>query len=309
MEMNATVKRNIAITGATGFLGKAIVERLALDGHKIKVISRGPVSMGGVDSVAKGDFLASAPDPKILEGQDLLIHLAGQASGDDAGTDPKTSKNATMTRNVAIAARASKVPYVLSMSSWFAGVAEIDPNRVRQYGLEKLEADKAMSAELDSSQKLILLRPPAIYGIGMKGGLGTLAKLVKKGMPLPLGLAREPRPYFALENLTDLVSTISSLDSEKWTPVDRCALAVNDGDWVSTVDLVKMIGEVLDRPVRLLPVPRQILTPLLSALGKSEHVRSAFDSLPKLDGPDASNAFNWKPVSQMPDSLKFLLQE
>jgi nucleoside-diphosphate-sugar epimerase len=300
------ISNRIAVTGANGFLGRSIVARLAKDGHQVTTCTRTPHKAPGSMANVVIDLLNGAPAPEILRTQDLVIHLAGNASGGAPSVDPASSENAHMARVLAKALATAQVPNLIVLSSAMAKLAEDNPGDARHYGLEKAAADRAVLEELGPDQRAIFLRPPAIYGPGMRGSLATLAKLVAKGVPLPLGAASTPRPYLSLSNLTDLVSAAAQLDPVGWHACDRKFLEMHDGELISTAELVRAIGRVLRKPTRVLPMPASILYGLAKVVGKSDLIDSAFATLPMSPTHELNKSLGWSPAETMPESLAFL---
>lgn len=301
-----SISNRIAVTGANGFLGQAIVARLVQDGHQVTSLTRRPLDSPGTVAHLVVDLLNRIPDPEILTGQDLIIHLAGNVAGNSISVDPAESENAVIAHNLSNAAQIAEVPNLLVLSSIMAKAAEDGLLTVRDYGYEKAAADKIILHELAPEQRVVFLRPPAIYGPGMRGSLATLAKLIRKGVPLPLGLARTPRPYLSLQNLTDLVSATARLDQDAWTVCDRKFLEIYDGELVTTAELVRAIGQVIGKPVRLLPVPAALLYLVAKPLGKTDLIESAFADPLMTPTDNLTSHFGWAPSETMPESLAFL---
>lgn len=112
----------------------------------------------------------------------------------------------------------------------------------------------------------------------MRNGMATLAGMVRKGLPIPLGSATEPRHYISIRNLCDLVETILGSDDDRWAKAAGHIFEPSDGQAVATRDLIRMMVDAIDR-LDVAPV------------GELEA------------------AFGWRPVERMPESLAFLREE
>ena len=296
----------IIVTGANGFVGRHIVQRLVRDGHRVSTITRSTgCEIDGVSESFQLDLARETPNPDWLADKEVLIHLAGNTGGDDADSLVGNSDNVRMAQNLASAAKDAEIPKTIIMSSVAATPANQTAGRSNRYGLEKAASDEVFLEQLSPDQKLLFLRPPAIYGQGMKGGIAPLFKLTAKGLPVPLGLASEPRPYLSVRNLADLVSHIVSANSEAWEKCDRKFIEVHDGELVATNTLIRYIAAAQGKKARLLPFPTGVLRAVARMLNKSDMVSGALDPVVIEQSALLQDCFNWAPVEKMPDSLKF----
>lgn len=296
----------IIVTGANGFVGRHIVKRLVLDGHKVSTITRSTGhDIDGISENFQLDLAREMPNPDWLSGKETLIHLAGNTGGNDADSLIENSENVRMAQNLASAAKGAGISKTIIMSSVAATQTNQTAGRSNRYGKEKAATDEVFLEQLSPDQKMLFLRPPAIYGSGMKGGIAPLFKLTAKGFPIPLGLASQPRPYLSVRNLADLVSHIVIANSEAWEKCDRKFVEVHDGELVPTNTLIRYIAAAQGKKARLLPVPAGVLRAVAKVLNKSDMVSGALD--PVVIGQSAllQDCFDWTPVEKMPDSLKF----
>jgi UDP-glucose 4-epimerase len=296
----------IIVTGANGFVGRHIVKRLVRDGHKVSTITRS--SDSNIDSISENfqlDLAMDIPNPDWLAGKEILIHLAGNTGGDDTDSLIEKSDNVRMAQNLATTAKEAGIAKIIIMSSVAATLANQTAGRSNRYGVEKAVSDEIFLEQLSADQKLLFLRPPAIYGSGMKGGIAPLFKLTAKGLPIPLGLASEPRPYLSVRNLADLVSHIVVANSKAWEKCDRKFIEVHDGELVATNTLIRYIAAAQGKKTRLLPFPTGVLRAVAKMLNKSDMLSGALDPVVIKQSALLQDCFNWVPVEKMPDSLKF----
>lgn len=298
------VTRNILISGADGFIGRFVVARMA-GNHRVSAIyrrERPPVAPPHISWIGPIDFALDALDPAIASGIDLFIHLAAE----DPAKGAATGQAARMADNLATFIEGSGVPKVLLMSSIAATIAEKQPHLARDYGRDRLAADRILQQSLAGKTQLLTLRKPAVYGPGMLGSLSTLAALVRKGMPIPLGAAKAKRHYISVLNLSDLVATIADADEDAWQAASGMTFEPSDNQPISTRDLIQAIGLVTGRRTKLFSVPDALLRGLGSLTGKSDLISGALDPVDVCSAAPIAQIFGWQPVEQMPESLDFL---
>jgi nucleoside-diphosphate-sugar epimerase len=257
----------IAITGASGFLGTHLCTTLAARGVATRAILSTPGwQRAGVETVVArqddGDALRRA-----LEGVDTVVHLRGRAHVlRDASDDPATEfqrANVDGTRRLLDAALDAGVRRLVFMSSIGAvatttdeEVSDVTPPRPDTlYGASKLEAEAVIRrVAADSSLEYVILRPPMVYGPGMKGNPLRLFSAVRKGIPLPLGGVRNRRSMIYVGNLVAAVT--SALGVPAGT---RETYVVGDSEPLSSAQLVREIARALGCPARLVTVPPSVL--------------------------------------------------
>jgi len=300
--------RRILLSGATGFIGQQLVTRLRQAGYHISALYRNERSdrSPAVSWIKVGDLAATPIDPGIGHGIDIFVHLAATlrpTSDDPSGLQSQT---AAIARNISRFVADAGVPRVLMLSSIAASLAARDPAHARRYGMEKLAAEKIILKKSRDNRHVVILRPPAVYGQGMQNSLSTLAGMVRRGLPIPLGSATQPRHYISIHNLCSLIEKIIDSDGYRWAAAAGHAFEPSDGQAIATRDLIKMMGDAMGRRARLLPVPRGLVHALGTVMGRSELVSGALDRLDVAPIRELEAAFDWRPVEQMPESLAFL---
>ena len=298
----------VLVTGATGFLGQALCRVLRSQGTLLRLYCRRqPVEVHDSDEVIEGgDLSETSMKVSALDGVQCIVHLAAKEVRGNTRYDVQDSPTLKIARHVADAASRSDVRRILVVSSIAAQHAERNPEDARRYGLENLAAEQAFKDILSADKNLVILRPPAIYGAGMSGALATLSKLIDKGVPIPLGLAKTKRPYIALDNLTDLLGQIVSANQAQWSALSSSPLACCDPEHVDTASLVRMMARVKNRPSRLMPIPPAFLRAVGNLSGKSELVSGALDAVECQNSAELQSVLGWAPAKSMPETLRFL---
>jgi len=209
----------IMLTGANGFVGSALKAELASDSgvHLVSAVRSGGASP---DCVAVGNIDGCTDFSEALIGVDVVIHAAARAHimrdevDDPLGEYRKVNVEGTL--NLARQAIAAGVRRLVFLSSIKVnGEATTAGNRFQAddmpapedaYGLSKLEAEQGlMSLASGTAMEVVIIRPPLVYGAGVKGNFASMIKLVDKGVPLPLGAINNKRSLIGIDNLVDLI--------------------------------------------------------------------------------------------------------
>ena len=292
--------KHVLITGASGQIGKALVKRLAARGHKITAIAGSRSERLAMVAKVYCVDLAKAPLPKgLLTKDSIVLHLAGTVPREAKQKNPSASINATIARNLV----RSQPGRVINLGSLSASAAETHLKTARQYGHEKLAVEQILAEALPGGS-VVYLRPPAIYGEGIKGPIERLSGLVRRGVPLPLASITTPRPYFSLGNLLSLFQAL--VESDDFNAVAGVPLEVHDGELVRTCDLVRHLASAQGVRERMIPVPAGVLRIAGRITGKNELISGAIDPVPCAMDLNRLETIGWSPVEQMPDSLRFL---
>jgi nucleoside-diphosphate-sugar epimerase len=254
---------NVAVTGATGFIGRFLCADLARD-HGVRAIVRpGGEPLATVPDVATvPDITDDAALARAFGGMGAVVHLAGLAHrlGTSAAEVESEYRrvNVEGTRAVVTAAAAAGVTCVIVASSVKAVGESSDvpwtedtpPRPQDAYGRSKLEAeDVALQLGRTAGVEVVILRLPLVYGPGAPANVRRLLGLVARGVPLPLGGIRNRRSMLFVGNLAEAIRRLletAGLGGRRFF--------VSDGVDVSTPDLVKLMGAGLGLPARLLPV-------------------------------------------------------
>ena len=259
----------VLVTGATGFVGRAVCIRLASMGVAVRPVGRAEI----------GDLGQAVDWTPHLDGVDAVVHLAARVHVmRDKAADPLLAFrriNRDATARLATAAIRAGVPRFVFLSSVKAMgegqdrpyAATDRPSPVDPYGISKWEAEKTLYGIALGRMETVVLRPPLVYGPRVRGNFRALLRAVMRGLPLPFGAVANRRSLIALGNLADAVAWALTAHPGTYLPCDRHDL--------STPDLVRAVAAALDRPARLVAVPPSWLRMAGTLLGR----RAAVDRL------------------------------
>jgi nucleoside-diphosphate-sugar epimerase len=293
------------VTGAGGFIGSALCERLRSLGWQVRAVGRG-TSFGSDRSVILCDDLAAVSPTRLddwLDGVDVVYHLAGRAHRDDRGPELERYElyrrdNVATTRLLFAAAQRNSVARFIYLSSIkvLGDVSEVplnpddEPDPKDVYAQTKLEAERYLEdARRPGATQVTIVRPPLVYGPGVKGNFAALLAAVASGLPLPLGRADAPRSLIARSNLVDLL-TIAARDTADW----RILHARDDGD-CTVRELVTQIARAFGHAPRLVPVPRRLMRMATSISGREALFQRLFEPLVIADD-QTRTALGWTPA-------------
>ncbi len=178
--------------------------------------------------------------------------------------------------------------------------AEDMPAPIDPYGISKLEAERCLfSLAAETGIEIVIVRPPLVYGPGVKGNFAAIMHILKKGLPLPLGaLKGNRRSMVALDNLASLLVICATHPAAR-----NQVFLVKDGEDLSTVALLNRLGAAMEVPVRLLPVPESILLFGARALGRTDLARRLLGSL-QVDDSRTRETLSWTPVIEVDEGLR-----
>ena len=310
--MKVTAK--ILITGATGFVGQALLERL-LEYKACKVVVALRYANGFDRCVAHevGEFSGTPDFSRALSKQEVVIHAAARAHiMKDEVVDPLAEYrkvNVEGTLNLARQSAAAGVKRFIFIGSIkingertapgqpFKAEDEVKPTD--PYGISKWEAEQGLlQIAKETAMEVVIIRPPLVYGPGVKGNFANLIKLMSRGLPLPLGAIHNRRSYIALDNLIDLI--ITCIDHPN--AANQVFLA-SDGRDLSTTELLKGLARAMGKPARLLPMPSALLTFAASALGKKLVADRLLSSL-QVDISKTQDLLGWTPPISVDEGLR-----
>ena len=307
----------ILVTGATGFVGRALVQRLvSVDKSQSVVVAvRRPGSPWPERVLQRpgGALSANSNWLGALEGISAVVHCAARVHVmRDTVSDPLTEfrrVNVQGTLNLARQAAAAGVQRFLFVSSIKVNgeltrpgqlfTAEDTPAPLDAYGISKMEAERGLlEVALNTGMEVVIIRPPLVYGHGAKGNFAAMLRLLHGGVPMPLGAINNRRSLVALDNLVDLIATCVTHKAAAGH-----TFLVSDGEDVSTTDLLRRMGQAMERPARLVPVPAAWLEYAARLLGKQEVAKRICGSL-QVDIEKTRQVLGWSPPLTLDEGLK-----
>jgi nucleoside-diphosphate-sugar epimerase len=306
---------NLLVTGATGFLGRAILQSAAIsvEGQlfgSVRLDSQPVISTA--TKVVMGELSARTEWSKWLGGVDVVVHTAARAHVlRDGSRNPLTEfrrVNRDGTLKLARECALAGVRRFIFISSIGVNGAETfespfgpeDTLRPRTpYAQSKMEAEQGLrQIAAESGLEVVIIRPPLVYGPKAPGNFGRLLSLVKSGIPLPLGAVDNKRSLVGIDNLVDLVK-ICIVHPK----APGCIFLVSDGMDVSTTELLRFMGQALRKPARLIPVPVGILKAGAALFGKQEVARQLLGSL-QVDISKTRELLGWSPPITVNEGLR-----
>jgi nucleoside-diphosphate-sugar epimerase len=303
----------ILVTGGRGFVGRALIPVLTKAGHTVVATSRKPdTTIPGASVCPIGELGPVTDWSQALSDVDAVVHLAARVHiMKERTADPLAENrriNTEGTRKLAKdATRAGVQRFVFLSTIKVNGEVTVEkpfhakdtPAPQDPYAIAKLEAEQALiDIAAQSDMSVAIIRPPLVYGPGVRGNFLSLLKLCAKAWPLPLGSIHNSRSLIYIGNLADLVLRVV----EKQTP-DTAVYLCRDSEEVSTPGLIRHVGTALGRVSILLPVPPSLLRFAGRLSGKSGVISRLNDSL-VVDDNETRNDLDWTPPFSMLQGLK-----
>ncbi len=285
----------IAVTGATGFIGRQFVAQCLARRHEVRPITRADLQRGGVEPYA---------------GAAAVVHLAGRAHVlEETEADPAAAfhrVNVELTQRVYLDSVAAGVRRFVFMSS--AGVLgdasppggfdDQSPARpYNDYSRSKYQAEQWLAGRGDAQVTRVVVRPPVVYGPGARGNFGRILTAARRGVPLPTGGLRAPRSMIGLRNLCDFIA-VAALDPRATSD----SFLVSDERVLSVHELSDTLRTLFGRSPFSLNVPASLLGAVLRMVGRgADAVRltAPFELRPAR----VRQVFGWQPPFSCPDEL------
>lgn len=301
----------VMLTGANGFVGSALMAAIASD-PGIRLVTAVREGRASPDCVAVGNIDGNTDFSEALAEVDVVIHAAARAHiMRDEESDPLAEYrkvNVEGTLNLAcqaVAAGARRFVFLSSIKvngeATSAGNPFQDgdvPAPEDAYGVSKLEAEQGlMNLVAETGMEVVIIRPPLVYGPGVKGNFGSMINLVDKGIPLPFGAVHNKRSLVSIDNLVDLI--VRCIDHP--AAANQVFLA-GDGEDLSTTELLRGVGEAMGKPARLIPVPAGVLKFGAILLGKQAMAQRLLSSL-QVDISETCELLDWKPPYTVQEGL------
>ncbi len=309
------MKQVVLVTGANGFVGRALCVGLSRRGYTVRAavreLSRAIGLPGEVVQIA--DIEADADWSSVLAGIDAVVHLAARVHVmRDNALQPLAAfraVNVVATERLARAAAAQGVKRFVYVSSIKVNGEGTQPGRpytsddvpapTDPYGISKHEAEQALrQLAQETGLEVVIIRPVLVYGPGVKANFLSMMRWLHRGVPLPFGAINNQRSLVALDNLVDLI--VTCLQHPK---APNQALLVSDGEDLSTTELLRRSAAALGRPALLIPVPVVVLRTAARLLGKADLAERLCGFL-QVDIGKTRDLLGWVPPVSVDYALK-----
>lgn len=299
----------ILITGATGFVGTALMARL--HDRSVHRALRQPVAATHPGDTVIGNITLNTDWRTALADVNCVVHLAARTHVMDGHAANSLSAcrliNVEATRNLAQQAAAAGVRRFVFLSSIKVNGETTDtrpftrddtPQPLDAYGISKLEAEEELlRIGADTGMEIVILRPPLVYGPGVKGNFLRLLQAVARGTPLPLASINNQRSLVYVGNLAEAI--IACMDAPA---AAGKKFLVSDGEDVSTPELIRKLAVALGKSPRLLPCPPGLLRGAATLLGKQAAMMRLTGSL-VVDSSALRRELGWQPRYSLDQGL------
>jgi nucleoside-diphosphate-sugar epimerase len=306
----------VLVTGASGFVGRAVWLRLnGMSGVTAvgSVRRAGVVAQPSAPLVTVGALSAQTDWSAALAGVHAVVHTAARVHVMQEGaTDPLEEfrrVNVQGTLNLARQAVSAGVQRFVFVSSIKVNGEATQPGSpfaaddvaapLDAYGLSKMEAEQGLrDVAVKTGLEVVIIRPPLVYGPGVKANFAAMMRWLQRGVPLPLGAIHNQRSLVALDNLVDLIVTCLTHPAAA-----NQTFLVSDDEDVSTTELLRRMGGAMGRPARLIPAPASFLQGAAALLGKRDVAQRLCGSL-QVDIQKTRQFLGWNPPLTLDQGLK-----
>lgn len=310
---------SILVTGANGFVGRRLIDRLFDLGHCLSGVVRETKSIEANsknnDAPLKpiGEINGNTDWVDLLSNQEVVIHTAARTHVmNDTSSNPLAAYrevNVAGTLNLAqqsVNAGVRRFVFISSVKvngertdQGCAFMADDVPAPEDAYGISKHEAELGLlNLSQDSGMEVVIIRPPLVYGPGVKGNFASMIRLVERGVPLPFGLIHNKRSLVALDNLVDLIITCV-----KHPNAANQIFLASDGSDLSTTELLRGVAKAMGKTSRLIPVPSSLLKLAAAMLNRKEVAKRLLGCL-QVDTSKTCERLDWKPPISVEEGLK-----
>lgn len=305
---------NILVTGANGFIGSRLVSVLESNPKfNTSQVTRKLLDLSGNKHFVIETINASTDWSKALTKKSVVIHTAARAHVmKEKLSDPLSEYreiNVKGTLNLARQSAAAGVKRFIFLSSIKVNgekttsgkpfTSEDLPDPEDAYGISKFEAEQGLQKLApETEMEVVIIRPPLVYGPGVKGNFSSMLKLVERGLPLPFGAVHNKRSLIALDNLVALI--VACIDHS--AAANQVFLA-GDGHDLSTTELLEEVAKAMNRSSRLIPVPAWLLMFTARLLGQKFVAQRLLGSL-QVDISKAQMVLGWTPPISVQEGLR-----
>ena len=303
----------ILITGASGFVGQALCKQAKRQNFDVRGALRKDNNLPlDVETITVGEINASTDWTNALLNVDVVIHLAARVHMmKDHSADPLAEfrkVNVQGTENLALQAARAGVKRLVFVSSIKVNGETTSGNTIYSetdspapqdpYAVSKYEAEQALQRiAQNTGLEIVILRPPLVYGPGVKGNFAQMLKVLKKGIPLPFASIRNRLSLIYVENLVAALLVCATHPAAAGQ-----TYLVSDGLEISTPDLLNRLGSAMNHPARLFPCPPAFLKLAGHLIGKSNQIERLLGSL-RIDSGKIRRELNWSPPRSLEEGL------
>jgi nucleoside-diphosphate-sugar epimerase len=304
----------VLVTGATGFIGRALINLFDTDTLVVALRNRVGALPEAINQIEVGELSKSTIWTLAFKDIDTVIHVAGRAHvANDRGIDPISEfRRVNTDATLALAQNAAnkgvrRFIFVSSIgvngnnnSQAFTESDRVNPQEY--YAISKYEAEEGLlKLAEETGMEVVIVRPPLVYGPNAPGNFGSLVNWVNKEVPLPFGSIHNQRSLVALDNLVDFIALCA--DREKSPKAANQVFLISDCEDVSTTQLLQKVAKAFNKKAFLLPIPVWLMTFVAKILGKGDVANRLFGSL-QVDSSKARDLLGWKPITTMDEQLQ-----
>lgn len=304
--------KRILITGATGFLGSALCKELEKSTCLIRPIVRSIANNSHKNAQAVGDINGETDYKNVLTGIGTVVHIAARAHiMNDETTDPLAEYrkvNVDGSENLARKAAAAGVKrfvFISSIKALGESTTGAEPYSEKMipapedpYGQSKYEAEEVLKqVAADTGMEVVIIRPPLVYGAGVKANFHSLLRLSSLPIPLPFALVHSKRSMIYVENLVDFI--ICCVDHSN---AANQTFLVSDGEDLSVKSLITCIRKAMGKSSLLLPVPIIFFKLVGKLTGKSGVIDRLVGEL-QVDSSKACELLGWTPPKSVEQGI------
>lgn len=311
----------VLVTGASGFVGSALLKRLAAeaDVQPLALVRAESAALSlDVEKFEVADLAAESLPEGCLAGIDVVVHAGARVHVmRDSEPDPlEAFRRANLEGTLNLARRAAEdgvKRFVFVSTAKVHGEASAagepfteqqEAKPVDPYAVSKYEAEQALfDLARETGMELVVVRPPLVYGPGVKANFQAMMKWVERGIPLPLGAITNRRSLLALDNLVDFLALC----------LDHPAAAnevflVADGEDLSTTDLLRGLAKAMGRPSRLAPVPSALVFGAARLLGQGAIAQRLGGNF-QVSIDKARRVLGWQPPVGVAEGLRRTVED
>jgi nucleoside-diphosphate-sugar epimerase len=305
----------LLLTGSTGFVGAAVMRSLVVDdAYEVRVLSRSAATdlSSATDHVTEAGDWREADFSKALRDVSVIVHLAARVHVmQEAASDPIAAfraVNVDATLNLARQAAVAGVKRFVFISSVKVNGEATPPSEPflpdavpapqDAYGISKMEAEQGLrQIAARTGLEVVIIRPPLVYGPGVKANFAALMRAVKRGLPLPFGAVHNQRSLVGLDNLVSFIVACATHPKAA-----NQTFLISDGQDLSTPELIRKMAAVAGVSACLWPLPVWVLQAGARLIGKGDAVQRLCGNL-QVNISKAQALLDWVPPVSVDDGL------